>query len=87
MGVAPPPASGGKIVEIADKDTAEVMLTLLAGAASVDRIAAAIGLTAAQVSTILGREELSGSVVRLPDGCYQRLLSGEANPPAVPGDA
>lgn len=80
--VAPPAASleaaapPQQAPEIQDKDTQAVLHYLLSTPATIDWIAAAIGLTAARVSTILGREELSGRVVRLSDGCYQRLITG-----------
>lgn len=52
-----------------------VMKVLQAGIASVDEIVRVTCLTASQVSSILGREEIAGRVVRLPDGQYQRLVS------------
>ncbi|MDE3010337.1 MAG: DNA-processing protein DprA [Pseudomonadota bacterium] len=77
------PERPAQTVETADKDTRDVLSALASGPASVDRLVAAIGLTASQVSTILGREELTGTVVRLSDGCYQRLIPGAA-PAAAP---
>jgi DNA processing protein len=58
------------------QDEDPVLFMLQGGPAGIDQIAAAIGLTAAQVSSILGREEVGGRVARLPDGRYQRLGSG-----------
>ena len=56
---------------LAEKDP--VLKMLQAGPASADEIAAAIGLTADRVSSILGREELAGTIVRLTSGAYQRV--------------
>ncbi len=57
-------------------DSSDPVLSMLQSApADVDQIASAIGLTAAQVSSILGREELKQRVARLPDGRYQRVAS------------
>ena len=57
-------------------DPYDPVLSMLQSApANPDQIATAIGLTPAQVSSILGREELEQRVVRLPDGRYQRVAS------------
>jgi DNA processing protein len=58
---------------ISEKDP--VIQVLQAGIASVDEIVNLTRLTASQVSSILGKEELEGRVVRLADGRYQRLVS------------
>lgn len=81
------PDDAPQVIEEGDENTREVLSALLAGPAGIDRIAAAIGLTAAQVSTILGREELAGRVARLSDGCYQRLIPGGGNPPSPARDS
>jgi DNA processing protein len=47
---------------------------LQSGMASVDEIVNLTCLTASQVSSILGQEELAGRVVRLADGRYQQLV-------------
>ncbi len=72
---AAPPLSG--VLPEADpawkEPTCAVLRALQSGPAHTDRIASWIGLTAGQVSSILGREELLGRVIRLADGQYQAL--------------
>jgi DNA processing protein len=56
-------------------ETDPVLCVLQAGIAGLDEIVNLTRLTAIQVSSILGQEELAGRVVRLSDGRYQRLIS------------
>ena len=55
-------------------ETDPVFKVLQAGIADVDEIVNLTCLTASQVSSILGEEELAGRVIRLPDGRYQGLV-------------
>jgi DNA processing protein len=72
---------------IAELSVDPVLRMLQAGPATIDRIAAAIGLTVARVSSILGREEVSGRVARLPDGSYQHLYAETASAPPSDRDS
>ena len=82
-----PGPSAAEIDQIVDPEADPVLFALLSGPAGIDAIAAAIGLTAAEVSSILGRRELEGRIVRLPDGRYQRLVPGQGVPSAQTRDS